>query len=326
MHPYYTRRKRGHDYTAPGQYHIILKKNPEFPSWGKLVGDPDIPLGQPGEASIKHNLVGKIIGSKFFNLNKKFPFLISYQYMVMPDHVHAYIRVLEKMEKHLGYYINGVKMSVCEEWSLKANKKFIPQDIFQFNYTDKVIYTGRDFKEVIDYIKENPQRLGFRLKYKDFYERRRGLLIGGIPFECYGNIQLLQNPFKEVVRAHRNDTEEDRASNMEACLYHSGSGGIIVSPFIHSFEKAIRKECEQLGGRTIFINQYPFTEKYKPYKYDFYRCKEGKLLIIAPKDDIWAGKMCKNISNQMNRVAELICEGNYILHKRTRILGSNRDS
>ena len=31
----YTRRKRNHDYCSPCHYHIIIKKNPNFPLWGQ---------------------------------------------------------------------------------------------------------------------------------------------------------------------------------------------------------------------------------------------------------------------------------------------------
>lgn len=108
----YTRRKHGHDYYSPCHYHIILKKAKPCKPWGTLTGNPFIKPGEKGCVKIDHNLLGKIIGSHIFNLPKYYPLIQPLQYMVMPDHVHIFLRVKERIPYHLGYYIGKIPIGL----------------------------------------------------------------------------------------------------------------------------------------------------------------------------------------------------------------------
>lgn len=49
----------------------------------------------------------------------------------------------------------------------------------------------------------------------DFFTRRNNILIGDTLCQAYGNLQLLDNPFKEYVIVHRVDTPEQYDRNCD---------------------------------------------------------------------------------------------------------------
>ena len=111
------------------------------------------------------------------------------------------------------------------------------------------------------------------------------LRIGNRVYNAYGNLQLLDNPFREQVVVHRADSEATRRQNRELWLYTAANGGVLVSPFISPAEKAIRAEAESLGARIILVSPEPFCERYKPAVHDFQLCEQGRLLIVSSPTD-----------------------------------------
>lgn len=81
------------------------------------------------------------------------------------------------------------------------------------------------------------------------------LSIAGNTYRVYGNIQLLEHPFKEQVVVHRADSPEVRKQNRDLWLYTAANGGVLVSPFISPAEKGIRAAAEAAGGRIILISK-----------------------------------------------------------------------
>ena len=304
----YIFRKKDHDYYAPCHYHVIFKKNPDFPPFGRLIGDPDISTHLPGHAEIEKYNIGNIISSVLFNLNRKHPFLFCRQYCVMPDHVHAFIQVLERTEKHFGYYMNGIKQSIVKKYNSDNEDDLTPNDIFKENYTDKIVLPGRVYKVIIDYISQNPYRLAVVKKYPHFFERRWLFNIDGIDFEGYGNHLLLDNPFKMQVKFYRKKSIEENKLHAETCIDNIESEGVLVSPFYNDFEKDIRKRAEALKGKIIVIQKEPFREKFKPYDHDFQQCKEGKLLLLAPVKDIFPKKITYTVASTLNNIAAKVAK------------------
>ena len=223
----------------------------------------------------------------------------------MPDHVHVFLQVKERMEKPLGYYIGGIKQNIAKEYSEKTNQRVLSKDIFEENFTDKIVYLKRDFNIIFQYIQQNPQRLAMVKINRDFYNRRPAFVLDGIEYEGYGNHYLMDNPFKKNVWVHGNASDKEKKDLMEECLYQSFGGGVLVSAFISKDEKNIRDEAEKIGGKIILVQKDPFPEKYKPADHNFRLCSQGKLLIIAPK--VSFGKnLNREICRKMNLLAEKI--------------------
>ncbi|MDE6533484.1 MAG: transposase [Muribaculaceae bacterium] len=303
----YTRRSRSHDYYAPATYHIILKKREECEPFGSVAGDPRCRPGSPGCARIDRSPLGKIIHREVYELQRRYPKLQIYQYMVMPDHVHILLRVKVRITTHPGHYIKSLKDTVNAKWCLFSG---IPSDVpvvFKGNYTDRIIYNDRDLDMIFRYIRENPHRLAVRKMCPEFFRRMRRLWIEYREWEAYGNVFLLRNPFKEQVVVHRKDSEADFDCNMGACLENVEDGGVSVSPFISPREKRIRSAVEEKGGRVILITNEPFGTRYKPAEHDFRLCEEGRLLIIAPVEPFGI-ELDRATCLKMNGAAKAICD------------------
>lgn len=305
----YNRRSLNHDYTKPATYHIILKKNPDIPYFGHPAGNVDKAPDERGSIFISHSLLGKIINDDIFNWTKRFPFLKIYQHIVMPDHVHILVRVIEDIPHKFGYYVNKMKVNIAFRWN-EANGRIMPS-VFEENFTDKIIYPNRSLKEIITYIKHNPYRLGIRKAYPHFFKRIRNIEIAGEEWEAYGNIFLIRNPFKEVVIVHRIDSDKDKQDLLNLCLENGKNGGVAVSAFIAPGEKTIRDALKKAGRRIIHVREKPFGERFKPGD-DFDYCKEGNLLILAPKFPLPEERERERCLHR-NRIAEAVASDNFTL-------------
>lgn len=302
----YTRRKRGHDYYAPCRYHIILKKSPYCCSFGSL----HIPASRENlveEVRIDHSKLGKIICGNIYSFTRKFPVVKINQYCVMPDHVHIFLWMSARSEKHLGFYIGMLKSLITKEYSEHCGKDLSHLDIFLENYTDKIIYPGMNFDIIFRYIKGNPYRLAIKKVYPKFFQRKTVFEVNGEDYEAYGNLFLLTHPFKKAVRAHRNNTLSQNEELKEEMFEHVAEGGILVSPFVNKVEKEIRAKTEEMAGKYIKLQAQPFGERYSPSGHYFDLCKQGRLLIIAPIKPI--GDFGYQSCHKLNDIASDIVEG-----------------
>ena len=299
----YTRRKKGHDYHAPCIYHLILKKREDAQVFGHLTGSPYIQSGMEGCVKIEKTVIGTVISRFIYNLPKRYPILRLHQYMVMPDHVHILLQVLERSEKALGYYVAALKVEIIKELARRLGNG----DVFQKNYTDRIIHPRRSLDTVYKYIKDNPYRLAVRKACPGFFRKVRDFEIEGERYNAYGNLFHLRNPFKSAVIVHRKDTDEEFARKQEDWLGSVIEGGVLVSPFISKREKEIRCTAESLGGRIILVSSEPMGERFKPAEHDFNLCAEGRLLIIAPQKPLGEG-LTRAICYRLNALAEAIAK------------------
>lgn len=301
----YTRRKRGHDYYSPCHYHVILRKAPHCLDFGSVKTNPAKAYGDEGFAFINYSKLGKIICGNIWDLPKEFKQLSMNQYCVMPDHVHIFLRVKERSDKHLGDFVSILKANIAKEFSHYSNKEILSSEIFEDNYTDKIVYLGRNFNVLRNYIRTNPDRLAVRKLFPKFFQRKEIFEIKGEKFESYGNHSLLEHPFIRALRIHRANSDELNFKIKESFLEHTAEGGVIISPFISKKEKYIRQLVERMGGKIIHIQKDPFREKFKPSEYYFNLCCSGRLLIIAPLKS-YGEILTYNISSKMNDLAEFI--------------------
>ena len=119
-------------------------------------------------------------------------------------------------------------------------------------------------------------------------------------YQAYGNLQLHRNPFKEQVVVHRADTAEQDGRNPRRWLHTGANGGVLVSPFISTSEKAVRAETEAAGARFTLITAEPFGERYKPAAHDFDLCAAGRMLIISINQ---SGNLSRATCLAMNELA-----------------------
>lgn len=313
-----TKRKKNHDYKAPFKYHITLTKQEGIPPFSSLIIKELTPEG----VKLNYTSTGTIIYRTLKTLPQIAPKIRLLQYIIMPDHVHLLIHVTQTLEEHLGNYISKLKSEISRQWhdtKTQSATKYQHQNdklhqlkpVFEEGYNDKIIYPDRDLNDIYKYIRSNPYRLAVRQNRPDFFQKSRNIntsivltqyqtnLISVptiltsrpiqqqqseiiINLQAYGNLFLLNNPFKTYLIIHRADTPEQFEQKKEECLYTAINGGVVISAFISPREKEIRAEIEAAGGRLIIIHPTPFEEREKPSRHNFELCAEGKIAMVAP--------------------------------------------
>lgn len=306
----YNKRAFAHNYYAPFIYHIILSKNPAFPKFGCLIGDANIPYKNPGCADIDENEFGHIIAKSIIGLPKKYPIIELYQHKVMPDHVHILLRVTDWSEYHLDFYIKELTEFIAVKTSKLLRRPLIDTDIFEKGYCDKPLLMGISLDGWYKYIRLNPHRLAMRIQYPEFFQRIRNLRIGKKDYEAYGNLFFISNPDKSVIKISRSYSEEKIKELRNNWQIEANKGVIMVSPFVSSKEKEIRKMIEQYGGKIILITHEMFPERFKPSAHNFELCSKGSLLIISLGYPLKT-KLTRDICNEMNTLAQEIIRVTY---------------
>lgn len=221
------RRAFYHDYRSPAIYHITLNKSSEAPYFGELAGDFRIKNGEPGCAYIKLNKLGNIIARCIHSLSLYHTIVEIYQYIVMPDHIHVLLRIREYSSKPLGYFISNLSGAATREWRAITNAQY---SVFEKGYNDRIIGASRSLDTLFRYIRDNPRRLAVRRANPNYFRHVCDLTIGDMKCQAYGNLLLLENPFKEQVVVHRADTTAVRAANRGRWLHTAANGGVLVSP------------------------------------------------------------------------------------------------
>lgn len=97
----------------------------------------------------------------------------------MPDHVHLLIRVMNRIPRHIGFYMGQFMGGVSRKWSLLNDGNENLPKVFKDNYTDRPIYNNRRYNVAKKYIKDNPYRLAMRHHHQEFFRRVRIFLPCG---------------------------------------------------------------------------------------------------------------------------------------------------
>lgn len=293
-------RARWHDYCSRCIYMITITKQRDKPLFSNIVGDYKISNGYPGCAAVSLTSLGRIIQRVIKALPFIEPSIKLLQYSIMPDHVHILLFVQKRIQEPIGKYIARMKVGINQECGIVG--------IFNHGFNDQILKSSRNLQVIYDYIRDNPRRLAVRMACPDYFQRFCRLKIGEIYYQAYGNIQLLDNPFKEPVIVHRADSPETRIGNRDLWLYTASNGGVLVSPFISPDEKAIRDKAIKIGGRIIVIRNEGFEKRFKPHGREFDLCAQGRLLLLAPwRDKLRRSKVSRAESLYMNSLAEKIC-------------------
>lgn len=216
-------------------------------------------------------------------LPKKFPFLRIWQYVIMPDHIHFIIQIKEKILLPLDAYIWQMRVDMTQT---ARKRNFIPadvKDIFEWGFNDQFLKTGRSLDRLFHYIAKNPYWYWQRKKHPEFFKNIQEMMVCGVKCSLYGNLGLLDNPFKYPVISHRADRLSGAIKRkMEEWDYAISNGGVLVSPFIHDDEKTFMRKAFENDGKVILISDTHFGPREKPYEALLEQCNKGNLLIISP--------------------------------------------
>ncbi len=282
-----------HDYKSRCIYHITIGKARGVPPFSRIGGTAEAPV-------VERSPLGCIVEEVIRNFHRMCPALRVLQYVIMPDHIHFAIFVQYPIEKAVGSYIGMMKVR-CGQ--IAKETLGLPTPVFEKDFYDRILRRNHNLDIICNYIRQNPYRLLVRKLNPDYFRRCNNIEINGALWQAYGNLQLLDNPFKAPVVIHRADSEAILAAKHRRWKHLSENGGILVSPFISQAEKEVRLDCEQANGKIILLTNRPFAEREKPSAHDFERCSMGQLLILAPMTPLKPGR---GTFLYLNRCAEKI--------------------
>lgn len=269
-----------HDYKSRCIYHITIGKDPECPAFSQIRGTlEDVVVVKSG--------IGKIIEGQILNFPNLCKALQVLQYVIMPDHVHFAVFAREVLQYPIGRYVGMLKVKCGQQ--IRAQFPGV-KNIFTSGFHDRYLRPTHSLPVIIEYIRQNPYRLMVRRMNPDFFRRVNNIVIQDSHWQAYGNLQLLDNPFKAPVVIHRADSESVKSNKIRRWKHLAGNGGVLVSPFISPEEKGIRRLCEEINGKVILLCNEPFKEREKPSAHDFDLCAQGKLLILAPMSALPSGR------------------------------------
>lgn len=318
------KRAKWHDYRSRCMYMITLSKRTGVrpfstvlnltPSAGEPKGEADKQMVKTGEPKIKGaggskmkaglrlSDTGMAVCNALDLMIEEFPMLKVMKSVVMPDHVHFLLFVMERTDRHLSDFIKVFK------WNCT---KIIGESIFEDGFNDKIVFKNGQRQNFYDYIEDNPRRLLARRVYPEYFRKVNNLVVEGHILSLYGNLFLLNHPIKTVVRFSRKFDEKKLREKEYEYAETIRSGGVLISPFIHPEEKRVRQMAIESGGRIIQIAMNGFAEKYKPSGKDFALCEEGRLLIIAPPEHKTQKiELRRGMAMGGNELAEMLAELN----------------
>lgn len=274
--------KRAHfiDYRNPGIFLITMNKNPGISSFSKIWVDNSI---SHKKRRIKLHLspIGYNLAFALRHINKRFSKIRCLRNVVMPDHTHFIIEIVERLEISL----EDLLLQFQKDFTLELNQKGLIskefENIFEEGFNDQFLKHSRNLDVMFEYLRDNPYRLHERLENPNFFTRNFTVDLKGDIWTGYGNSEILNNPFIYPVIFHSRYTYEEYRKKMDLWLYAIENGGVLAGAFIHPKEKEFLKIAFEKNAKVILFSNHVFEEREKPTGQLFEHCAKGSLLILS---------------------------------------------
>ena len=327
-----------------GIYHITLT----VPSRQPLLGTLVIPQNDPSQARVERTALGNAVVDELYVMCKHYPDIRIFQFCLMPDHLHAVIRVTRVMDTSIrsvirGYW-QGVKklgraytLAVSPELNSGTTTQGRTAD--QGRTTDQrkptaedgngwafPIFTERPFirplsrrgqlRTMMHYVQMNPQRLATKRLMPGFFRVQKNIEIVGRSFDGVGNVALLHAEHYDVVHvrniwvkaAEYGDSQTLR-DYMNSCVLKARKGVVMVSPFISPQEKQVMQVLINEQHSFILLADNGFRDYYKPSDVLFDACAAGRVLILSPWPyDVGKRHISRADCVNLNNMAEEFCK------------------
>jgi hypothetical protein len=320
--PSMLRRCVDHDYTERGMYMVTMVTEGRKPLFGRVAGRCDAVAPSAEVPHIELSPLGKTVEQIWLTIGSHHPEVRVVALQMMPDHLHAVLFVMEKMERPLGKVLLGVKQACnqafCEVMPVgfvaaaqqHASEKRENGLLFAKGFNDQILLREGQLEHWLNYLKDNPRRLLMKRENPDLFRVQRGLEYAGLSFSAIGNRFLLERPTKVQVQCSRSISATDLQAKLAECLRAARQGAVLVSPAISQGEKAIMRAAFNKGLPLIYLQENGFTDLAKPGGKRMDACARGQLLILAPwehHNERIAIKRGQCL--QLNAMAKAICEG-----------------
>ena len=147
-----------YDYSTSGAYFITICVKDRKAILSKIVGTPV--LGCPLNPQVELLPYGQIAEKYICQMDEFYDHLAVENYVIMPDHIHLLLSIPQQ-NGHPGRGVPTERTSVVARFvgTFKrfCNKEF-GENIWQGRYYDHVIRNQQDYREIWDYIEDNPRK------------------------------------------------------------------------------------------------------------------------------------------------------------------------
>ena len=325
-----------------GIYHITLT----VPSRQPLLGTLVIPQNNPTLARVERTALGNAVVDELYVMCRHYPVIRIFQFCLMPDHLHAVIRVTRTMDTSIRSVIRGYWQGVKKlgrAYTLSVSPASGPSSVspvsrplavppeFNSGSTPQAptwpfpIFTERPFirplsrrgqlHTMMRYVQMNPQRLATKRLKPGFFHVQRDIIIHGRSYDGVGNTMLLMAQIfapvhvrSAMVAAAEHGETESLRNYMNSCVLKARQGVVMVSPFISTQEKMVMQVLLREQRPFIILLDNGFRDFFKPSDALFDACASGRVLLLSP----WPYDATKrHISRAdcvaLNQMAEEIC-------------------
>lgn len=277
-------RRKWHDYSAVATYCISLQRVSDGLSFGIISSKNEVEVSDLGK------IAQKAIADVFSADSRTKLHITS----LLPDRAVFLASIVEKLDYNLDTIISRIRQ--------KADSA-LGTTIFADSYSDIIVTERYSLADIFHYLLTLAQH---RLPSSPLTCQAQKISIAGQECMAIGNTDLLNNPFKEAVIVHRNDDAYTRNTN-EALWHHTAAnGGVIVSPFISSAERAIRSLAADIDANIILITPQGVTNNLS--NDDLRRCQCGRQLILTVNTSSDFGSITRADCVMMNDFASTICK------------------
>lgn len=316
-------RERGWDYRGRAIYHFTLPVEGRYPLFGTLEGD------SAETVFVRLNAFGRRVCRMLASLSqfykeKGYALKVLTQ-MVMPDHVHLVIQVLEPLPQSIGAVVRGFKSGCTKVYKeeyycggenaagvhgevqggtagaasgvpvqfarIFAGRGSIWQADAAY-YHERILHAPGQLRRMIDYVKDNPRRLWLKSRSPDLFRLHRRTVAAGLTFTSMGNHFLLSWPDGQVVEMSRSATDAQIQSQLQLALAAARHGVVTYTAAISRGERVIARTLREQGyPLVILLNDgfpkegHPHERYYKPGGVYFEACSKGLLLLLEPTEE-----------------------------------------
>ena len=307
-------REKGWDYRGRAIYHFTLPVEGRYPLFGTLEGE------SAEKAFVRLNPFGRRVcqmlsGLAQFYKEKGYALKVLAQ-MVMPDHAHLVIQVLEPLPQSIGAVVRGFKSGCTkvykeEYYCSGENATEVHSDvpvhfarifadrgsIWQQDaayYHERILHAPGQLSRMIDYVKDNPRRLWLKRHNPDLFRMHRDTVLCGLSFTSLGNHFLLQWPDRQLVEMSRSADSASIEKRLQEVLAAAHNGAVTYSAAISDGEQLIARTIREQGFPLVVLLAdgfpaagSPHERFYKPGGVYFEACSKGGLLLLEPKESAY---------------------------------------
>ena len=326
-------REKGWDYRGRAIYHFTLPVEERYPLFGTLEGE------SAETAFVRLNSYGRRVcqmlgGLAQFYKGKGYALKVLAQ-MVMPDHVHLVIQVLEPLPQSIGAVVRGFKSGCTkvykEEFYYNSGENTAEVQgeapvhfarifagrgsIWQqdpAHYHERILHASGQLRRMIDYVKDNPRRLWLKSHNPDLFKLHRRTEVAGLSFTSMGNHFLLNWPDCQTIEMSRSATNEQIQERLRSALAAAHNGTVTYTAAISKGEQLIARSLREQGYPLVVLLNEGFPKEgssheryYKPGGIYFEACSKGQLLLLEPTEHAFLDASIQQaVEETLRRMAE----------------------